>query len=501
MKITRILFLACCFFLAGSLSLSAQPAAQPAVQPYTQPDVGDYSGLSWTEAFAKAHAQFSREYAFTEWKGIDWARLGRMYTAKVETAARAEDREAWIIAIREYLHEIPDAHIAFYAEDDSLIRRYLGGSFGLGLAMDEEGRMIVAGIRAGGAAAKAGVQVGAEILGWNGLFPQDALARADTRWFAIAATTESLRLKQLKALNRAPVGAMARLRFKAPGAAIASADIVAEEDGMSDLGLAEFSYSPPIAKAADAITWRLLDDETGYIGINILADIEALDKYPRFMIERVSEILSEMHQKGVRGLVLDLRGNHGGYDQLAADLAGFFTDREAFYERILQYDGRTKKMEYIHNDEETGNSTLEDYSMQVRPQTPRFAGKVAVLVNPATVSSGEGLTMAISRLPGTAVIGFHGTAGAFGMVGNAIVLPGDIAFSYPHGQSLDSEGKVQLDSAPVAGPGGIVWKGGMQPSIRVPRTAENLIAHAGGRDVEIEYALKWLAEGAASRNP
>jgi carboxyl-terminal processing protease len=495
MKTTRILILACCFFLAGSLSISAQPAAQTAVQPYTQPDVGDYSSLSWTEAFAKAHAQFSREYAFTEWKGIDWARLGRVYTAKVETAARAEDREAWIIAIREYLHEIPDAHIAFYAEDDVLMRRSLGGSFGLGLAMDKDGRMIVAGIRAGGAAAKAGVQVGAEILGWNGLFPQDALARADTRWFAIAATTESLGLKQLKALNRAPVGALARLRFMAPGQAVASADLVAEADDMADLGLAEFAYSPPIAKIADAISWRLLDAETGYINISILADMEALDKYPHAMLEKVGEILGEMMRKGVDRLVLDIRGNHGGYDQLAADLAGFFTDREAFYERIFQYDGRTGKMELIHNDEESGNSSLEDYAMQVRPQAPHFAGKVAVLVNPATVSSGEGLAMAISRLPGTAVIGFHGTAGAFGMVGNAIVLPGDIAFSYPHGQSLDRDGRVQLDSAPVAGPGSIVWKGGVEPSIRVPLTAENLIAHAGGRDIELEHALQWLAEG------
>lgn len=493
MKITRVLILACCFILAGSLSLSAQPSAQPAVQPYTQPDVGDYSSLSWTEAFAKAHAQFSREYAFTQWKGIDWARLGRVYTAKVAAATRAEDREAFIIAIREYLHEIPDAHIAFYAEDDALMRRYLGGSFGFGLAMDEDGRMIVAGIRAGGAAARAGLQVGTEILGWNGLFPLDALARADTRWYAIAATTESLRLKQLKALNRAPVGAMARLRFKAPGQAVASVDLVAEADDMADLGLAEFSFSPPLAKAADAISWRLLDAGTGYINISILADMEALDKYPHAILDKVGGILGEMMQKGVARLVLDLRGNHGGYDQLAADLAGFFTGEESFYERIFQYDGRTGKMELIRNDEESGSSTLEDYSMQVRPQAPRFAGKVAVLVNPATVSSGEGLAMAISRLPDTAVIGFHGTAGSFGMVGNAIVLPGDIAFSYPHGQSLDRDGKVQLDSAPAASSGGIVWQGGVQPSIRVPLTAELLIAHAGGRDVELEYAQDWLA--------
>jgi len=36
---------------------------------------GDYSDLSWTQAFDKMDRQLSKEYAFTEWKHIDWTSL------------------------------------------------------------------------------------------------------------------------------------------------------------------------------------------------------------------------------------------------------------------------------------------------------------------------------------------------------------------------------------------------------------------------------------------
>ena len=42
---------------------------------YTYPDPADYSALTWTDAFKAAHDKFSREYAFSDWKGIDWPGL------------------------------------------------------------------------------------------------------------------------------------------------------------------------------------------------------------------------------------------------------------------------------------------------------------------------------------------------------------------------------------------------------------------------------------------
>ena len=107
-------------------------------------------------------------------------------------------------------------------------------------------------------------------------------------------------------------------------------------------------------------------------------------------------------------------------------------------------------------------------------------------LSPSTASSGEGPPKYISRLPQGTVIGFHGTNGSFGMAGGEIMMPGGYKIKYPYGRSEDQFGVVQLDSR-----NGV---GGVAPTLRVPKTAENVLAYAAGTDVELAFAIKYLKE-------
>ena len=40
---------------------------------FLPPEPANLSGMGWTDAFDAMHVKFSTEYAFGEWKGIDWA--------------------------------------------------------------------------------------------------------------------------------------------------------------------------------------------------------------------------------------------------------------------------------------------------------------------------------------------------------------------------------------------------------------------------------------------
>ena len=122
----------------------------------------------------------------------------------------------------------------------------------------------------------------------------------------------------------------------------------------------------------------------------------------------------------------------------------------------------------------------------MEPQSPRYPGPVAVLVNPGTVSSGEGLAMGIRRSPRARVVGFFGTNGSFVMVGGQIRMPGGILIGYPFGRSVDRDCRIQLDSREGVG--------GVAPDVRVPRTLENVLAFAAGTDVELLHALDCLSE-------
>ena len=62
------------FCLALTLvSLAMGSSLADAADPGDQ--LTDYSKSSWTEAFDLLHKRFSSEYAFSEWKGIEWDRL------------------------------------------------------------------------------------------------------------------------------------------------------------------------------------------------------------------------------------------------------------------------------------------------------------------------------------------------------------------------------------------------------------------------------------------
>ena len=98
--------------------------------------------------------------------------------------------------------------------------------------------------------------------------------------------------------------------------------------------------------------------------------------------------------------------------------------------------------------------------------------------------------MGMAALPGSrsAVVGFEGTLGSFGMSGGTVVLPGGFTFEIPFGRSLDKDGNIQLDSG---------WSGigGVLPTIPIPRNKTNLIAlHSGVGDVELDFGVSVLGD-------
>jgi beta-N-acetylhexosaminidase len=72
-----------------------------------------------------------------------------------------------------------------------------------------------------------------------------------------------------------------------------------------------------------------------------------------------------------------------------------------------------------------------------------------------------------------------------------VKMPEGIAFEYVMGVSVDSAGRIQLDSDDTL-------RGGVSPSLRVPRNAATMLAFAKGEDVELAYARQWLASEAAT---
>jgi hypothetical protein len=58
-----------------SLTTTADTPCSLTLTGLKLPQEADYSDLDWTQAFNAAHETFSRQYAFTDWKSVDWGAL------------------------------------------------------------------------------------------------------------------------------------------------------------------------------------------------------------------------------------------------------------------------------------------------------------------------------------------------------------------------------------------------------------------------------------------
>jgi carboxyl-terminal processing protease len=459
-------------------------------QGFTLPDSADYSALNRVLAFTKAHQKLTQEYALTDWKGIDWDALFQRHLAKVEQAASENNPGAYFSAVQGYLFEIDDGHvtlprsIANSALIDGLIAQQSGASYGLGLAELDDGTVIVAKVTEGGSAASAGINAGAQILTWNSQAITAAISAVPLGSLAAAthmAVAPHQRLEQTRLLSRSRAGTTISVEYRNPGATGARLALLqARSDGLAGLNLLDLA-PPPSQADEDAIISSTTKSGFGYIRLVALAHIQDLSASPADIWDKFQSAVDGFNRAGVPGLIVDIRGNHGGFDDLAADICGFFTQAPTVYEVTEWFDKRSGAFIRYTISGKTGE--MID-ALMINPQSPQFLRPVVVLVNPRTISSGEGLAKCINEQPTGAALGFHGTRGSFALAGGAIALPDGLSLHYPYGRSVDANGIVQLDSR-----NGL---GGVTPRIRVPKTFDNIMAYATGVDVELRYAIDYL---------
>jgi len=465
---------------------------------FTYPDPADYSTLTWVEAFPFAHHKFSLEYAFSEWKGVDWPGLYSRFMPRIIQAQTDGDEKAYYLALHEYVCSIPDGHLSLGPQNGTLPtaleKELAGGGFGMAVAELDDSRVIVAAIVPGGPADLAGIATGAHIISWGGEPVKTAIRQIDVGAVPFKvltgalggenpqATLEHYRLEQARLLTRGPVGVGVQVEFKNSGSAASqTATITAVDDAGQTFSLLNFAKK---ADFSDQVEYRILPQGYGYVLVRMEHDLSN-PGYPTRIFQEFQEAITSFVEASVPGVIVDLRGNYGGSDQLAADLCGFFYSSPSFYEYQEYYDkrdGQFLRITINEHDEHGLNPFVDNIS--INPQTPYFDGPVVALVNPGTISSGEGPTMCISQLPKGMVIGFHGTNGSFGMVGGNIKMPGGYTIEYPFGRSVDENGVIQLDSRKGTG--------GVAPNPRVPKTLENVLAFAAGTDVELQYAIEHL---------
>lgn len=476
-------------FIVFSLIQSA--AANPSTQS-TFPVPEDFSSLPWSAAFDKLHEKFSREYAFTNWKHVDWKALYNKFKPEIDKAQNSNDFTAYYLTLKKYAHSIPDGHVRITSIKD-IDDRYIGGGVGFSATKLSNGKVIVSWVDKSSAIYARGMRTGAELLELNGQPIKIALNNVSTIFTSNSATGEDLINQKVRYLTRAPTNTKISLTFLSTNGKIIKASVVAHDDkgksltktypatvvsdGLRDLILGvDNPQNPP----ESMVEKKILSGNIGYIKIwgELDLDLKNTGKAPS-TLALFKAALAEFNSKKVKGLIIDIRNNVGGLDSMVADMLASFYSEKTLYEYQNCFNTITGSWEIFPADDRGNNNP--DMGLYIKPNGPFFSGPVVALINSKCISSGEGLAMGIANLSKGKTVGFYGTSGSFGMAGGEAKLPGNIEIHWPYGQSLDKNKGVQIDSRD--------GKGGISPSVRIPMTMTNALRIAEGKDVELEQAI------------
>lgn len=388
----------------------------------------DLRSRSWTKAFDILHTRLAREYAYTEYKAIDWNALYAATAPEVAAAEAAKDPDGWYLALRKYFYSIPDGNIQF--DPNEFMRGEAeGASAGLALTQLSDGTVMVCGITPGGPAERAGIQWGAAILEWGGKPVAKALEETSVFWADAPAATPHGRLQQqLVWLPRGRNGEACELTWKNPDAADkATAKLELEFDDFATLALARPLWKP-VELFDSPIEARELPGGIQYIRIAAIAPTFSTPFPTRDFRTAVNAAIDGE----AKGVILDLRGTQGGDASLTPKLLSSFVSEPAFYETPAVWDSELET--FLVESEDT---------IEIEPQLPAYEGPLVVLVDGYTMGPAESLAHFLQGRKNVRICGASPTYGSPGTPNLEITLPGGYVVFVPDRRSLDAKGKIQ----------------------------------------------------------
>ncbi len=450
------------------------------------------------QAYDTMHRTFSRCYPFNEWKAIRWNEVNSRIRPMIQNASLAGDSAGFYIALKSYYDCTHDGHVGFrhgwqHVQDEARYRQ-IGGSYGFALTHFDDGRDVARLVNPGSPAYLAGMRFGATILEVNDRSVMSVLDTVQVLWSEmIPATLEFRKISQGRMIGRAAAGHTMKVKFVNRDS---SNEVTATLTAVDDNYLTYNQTSMhPVEPALGVFSKVLQPSGYGYIKMNYEAgdSVQIRTDYLKF-----KNALAGFNQQGVKGVVLDFRVNSGGNDGLAAALAGLFHTDTVLYEIQTWYNVNTGSIEIMpvyvdHFDPQSlklvKRPNYPQGYLYSEPQGFYYDKPVVVMVNPRSISSGEGVPMMLKKLQRAEVVSFYGSNGSFGMVDWSIYFfpsPDSLHVTFPFGQSVDKNLRVQLDSDSL-------MNGGVTPTIRVPLNDTVLDQlYIDSIDVELNYAVKTL---------
>ena len=424
-------------------------------------EADDFSGMDYTAAFDAMLDKFRREYAFTEYKGIDWDAMSAEFRPRFEQAQADADPEAYEFALRDFSWSIPDSHVgvSFGPAVYRGFREAIAGGIGIAIRELDDGRIVVNFLLEDSPADEAGIELRAEILEINGQ-PAAEYVSETVAWSEPFSLEEQKRLQQLRYATRFPADSEVELSWRNPGAEEISNAVLPTSEERDSFDFSSFF------QGRDRHRLPLEFEEIEGSDFT-LVQIHSFSDNERLTIDLWERLIDELNYYAVPGLVIDMRSNGGGSGWLAQQMAAYFFNEPHVLGNSGFYDEDTEDFFFDPD-------TEDDFILP--PEDLRYDGEVAVLVYSSCYSACEFFSYYMTVEDRAAIVGHTATAGAGGSV-ETFYMPDDMEVTFTVGRAVDADHNIHLEGI------------GVVPTLRVPVTEETLFSDG---DPVLEAAIAWL---------
>ena len=415
----------------------------------------DYSEQSYPEAFNSLIDLLKKEYAFTEYKGIDWEAKRTEFLPLFEAAAANEDVRDYQRALRDFGWSIPDGHVSgpFVRED---FQQDIAGGLGIAIRETVEGPVIVNFVTEGSPAEAAGITLGTEIVAIDGVPIADVISNAVAH-SAPFSTDHFKRLQQMRYAVRFPIETEVELTWidEAGEEVTETMKVISEFESFSFSSFARGTTGFEIP-----VDYELLEagdhgeNDYGYVKIDSFSDNSVLT------VQLWERMIRTLNRYAINGLIIDMRQNGGGSGFLADQMAAYFFDEPHVLGNAGYYDEDRGEFYFNPDGEDRYYLPAEDL---------RYEGEVAVIVGPFCLSACEFFSYDLTIDDRAHIVGHYPTGGLGGSI-KSIMMPEDEYFTFTIGRAVDADGEIHIEGI------------GVVPTVQVPVTIETLLA---GEDEDI----------------
>lgn len=397
-------------------------------------------------SFDQVWRTVANEYFDPSFGGRDWEAIGQRYRARLPEA-RSVDQ--FLQLANEMLFELGRSHLMVVRDTDLarfLPEVYAAGTLGLDIRVIDRDAVVIA-VRAGSPAARAGVPMGAVLEEIDGTATSELLTRAD------AQTIPPFNPRNhSNVLTRLIWGRLYGPPGSVVGIVLREADREAVARTLRRQGRGTGRMHAEILPAYFVeFEARVLESGFGYIRFNHFAP-------------PVADLFAAALQDGLAtapGLIIDLRGNSGGFFSVVDKIAGQLVQR-----RTELYAIRTREGEGIRSSADVPGA---------------YTGPVALLVDETTMSAAETFAGALQAIGRATVVG-NRTPG-YVLAAHWRRMTNGLLMMYAIGQ-------------PRLADGTLLENGGVVPNLAKSLDRPSLMA---GQDAQLDAAVEHLARSMGGR--